>query len=218
MNKVLLLTGAAALLAATASPAPSLPAGAADSQAPATTPLPAPAVAPGPEHDFDYLLGDWEYSGVRKEEGGDWQVHGLWSAMRLGDGAKVLDEFRMLSEDGETLYLSTTLRAYDQRHQRWDLVSADPGTGLQNIGTAYREGSEMRIEQTFDANEPTPSLWRIRYHDIRPDRFSWKGDRSRDGGKTWVKDFMVLEARRIGPARTLEPLTTVKAMAKPKGQ
>jgi hypothetical protein len=71
----------------------------------------------------------------------------------------------------------------------------------------------MRVEQTFDATSPHPSQWRIRYHDIEADRFLWNGDRSLDGGKTWVKDFMTLEVRRIGPARTLEPLTSAKRPA-----
>jgi hypothetical protein len=57
---------------------------------------------------------------------------------------------------------------------------------------------------------PTPSIWRIRYYDIQPDRFSWAAARSTDGGKTWVTDFLRIEARRIGPARSLGPLAPAK--------
>jgi hypothetical protein len=55
-----------------------------------------------------------------------------------------------------------------------------------------------------------PSLWRIRYFDIRPERFSWTAGRSTDGGATWTTSFQQLEARRIGPPRSLEPLTSVR--------
>jgi hypothetical protein len=71
----------------------------------------------------------------------------------------------------------------------------------------------MRIEQTFGVAAGTPSRWRIRYHHITPERFSWAADRSTDDGKTWVANFQQLEARRIGPARSLPPLTTVRTKA-----
>ena len=68
----------------------------------------------------------------------------------------------------------------------------------------------MRIEQTFGAVTPNPSLLRIRYYNIKPDQFSWTADRSMDGGKTWTTTFQTIEAHRIGPARSLEPLTHPK--------
>jgi hypothetical protein len=71
----------------------------------------------------------------------------------------------------------------------------------------------MKIEQTFGVAAQTPSTWRIRYYDIAPDKFSWTADRSTDGGKTWVTNFQQLEAKRIGPARSLAALTTVKGKA-----
>jgi hypothetical protein len=53
---------------------------------------------------------------------------------------------------------------------------------------------------------PWSALWRIRYYDIRPDGFSWVADRSLDDGVTWERNYLRIEARRIGPARSLEPL------------
>src|SRR5712691_4268407 len=125
--------------------------------------------------DFDYLLGDWEFSSVSREFG---KGRGYWSAVR------VLDQ--------------------------WELVSTEGGTGLQNIGTGHRIGAEMHIEQKFGVTSPNPSTWRIRYYDIGPDRFSWTGDRSMDGGKTWTAKWLQIEARRIGPPRRLGPLAPAK--------
>ena len=64
---------------------------------------------------------------------------------------------------------------------------------------------------------PTPSVWRIRYYNIRPDGFSWAADRSTDDGRTWVKDYQTLEARRIGPARSLPPLTVARKASPNQG-
>jgi hypothetical protein len=157
--------------------------------------------------DFDYLLGDWAFTSVSQEFG---KGGGYWSAVRLAEGAQVLDEYRVVGDSGQTYYALSTLRAYNAALDQWELVSADWGTGLQNVGTAHRVGAEMHIEQKFGVMSPTPSIWRIRYYDIQPNRFSWAGDRSTDGGKTWVADFLRIEARRIGPTRSLGPLAPAR--------
>ena len=156
--------------------------------------------------DFDYLLGDWEFTATSKDYG---TFKGYWSALRLEKG-QILDEYRIVGDKGETYYVTTTLRNYNGALDRWELIGTDAGRGLQDIGTGHREGAEMRIEQTFGVASGNPSLWRIRYYDIRPDHFSWIADRSTDGGKTWTTTYQQLEARRIGPPRSLGPLTPTK--------
>jgi hypothetical protein len=155
--------------------------------------------------EFDYLLGDWEFTGIRREPEGDMKFRGVWSALRLAEG-QILDEYRVLGDKGETFYVTTTLRAYNGQRDQWDLVSADAGAGLRDLGTARKAGSEMRLEQKFGVGTKNPTVWRIRYHDIQPDRFSWAADRSSDDGKTWITNFQTIEARRIGPARTMGPI------------
>lgn len=155
-----------------------------------------------PENDFDYLLGDWVFSAEDKTYG---KYGGVWSAVKLPEG-QILDEYRVLGDDTTTIYVTTTLRNYNARLQRWELIGADAGTGLQDFGTARRVGSEMHIEQRFGVGSDQPSLWRIRYFNIEQDKFSWAADRSNDDGKTWVRDYMRIEARRVGGPRSFGPL------------
>jgi hypothetical protein len=159
--------------------------------------------------DFDYLLGDWEFTADNKEWG---KSRGVWSAVRLGEDGPIIDEYRIVGDKGETWYVTRTVRAYNAVLDRWELVSTDEGTGLQNFGTGRREGSEMRIEQKFEATTPNPAIWRIRYYDIKADRFSWAADRSKDGGKSWVKNFHTIEARRVGPPRPTQILAPARKM------
>ncbi len=156
--------------------------------------------------EFDYLLGDWEFTAVNKQWG---RLRGYWSAVKLGGGL-ILDEYRVIGAGGETTHVTTTLRNYNGAAERWELVSADAGRGLLDIGQGRKSGSEMVVAQTIGVAGGEPSLWRIRYYNIRPDGFSWTADRSNDGGKTWIRKFQTIEARRIGPARTISALAPAR--------
>jgi hypothetical protein len=157
--------------------------------------------------DFDYLLGDWKFTGNNREFGA---IRGYWSAVRLSEG-QILDEFRVVSDDGDTVFVTTTIRNYNAFADRWELVGMDRGNGLQDAGTARREGGEVLIEQRFGvAAGRTPNILRIRYYDLRADRFSWSADRSVDGGKTWLSSYQKIEAQRIGAARSLDSLAPAR--------
>ena len=96
--------------------------------------------------DFDYLLGEWKFTSVSKEWG---EGQGYWTAVRLGDGADILDEYRVVGDSGETYVLLHTLRAYNASLDQWELVSSDNTTGLKDAGSGQRAGAEMHITQMF---------------------------------------------------------------------
>ena len=152
--------------------------------------------------DFDYLIGDWEIATTSKEFG---KGRGFWSTVRLSEN-QILDEYRLVGDKGETFYVTTTIRAYNANADRWELIGMDQGNGLQDFGIARRQGSEMHIEQRFGIARGNPVTMRIRYYDIQADRFSWTADQSKDGGKTWITQYLTIEARRIGPSRSLGAL------------
>ena len=156
--------------------------------------------------DFDYLLGDWEFTSTSREFG---TGHGVWSAVRLSEG-QILDEFRILDTAGKTVYVTTTVRAYNARLGLWELVGMDEGSGLQNVGSGMRVGTEVHLEQKGEDDTGKAMIMRIRYYDVLGDRFSWRADQSSDGGKTWTKDVLRIEARRIGPPRAMNALTPRK--------
>jgi len=156
--------------------------------------------------DFDYLLGDWQFTADNKQYG---KSNGRWSAVRLATG-QILDEYRLVDDKGATFYVTATIRNYDAIHDRWELIGMDDRNGLQDFGTAQRIGGEMRIEQKFGVSGGNPTMMRIRYYNIQANSFSWAGDQSTDNGKTWVKDQLRIEAKRIGPARTLPQLAKAK--------
>lgn len=164
--------------------------------------------------DFDYLLGDWEFTGVRKTTNGpDQKLHGFVSAVRFPKGAEILSQDRFLNEDGSIFFESSTILAYNAALDQWETAStADggAGTGLQDHGVAHRVGNEMHTEGHFGTMSPKPTIWRIRHFDIQPDHYSLVAERSTDGGKTWQTDYERVEMHRVGPARAMEPLIPAK--------
>ena len=76
--------------------------------------------------DFDYLLGDWQFTGTNRQYG---KTQGYWSAARLGEGAQIIDEYRIAGDDGETYYVhlycallqrfSGPLGACGNRYWKW---------------------------------------------------------------------------------------------------
>lgn len=159
-------------------------------------------------NDFDFLLGDWAFTAQSKLYG---DGHGLWTAVRLGDG-EILDEFRVLGDNGATIYLARTLRVLNNFAGRWDLVGFHDHGGLRNTGIARRTNGEIQIEQRIHDDSGKAALLRIRYHSIEASRFSWTMDRSTDEGKTWTLNEQRIEAKRIGAAKPALALTDVKRL------
>jgi hypothetical protein len=154
--------------------------------------------------DFDYLLGQWRFEGTSKQYG---KFSGYWTAVRLAGEGSVLDEYRVVGDSGQTYVLTSTLRSYDALRDQWELVSVGNPNGLQDVGTGRRVGEEVHIDQSFGVGGPHPTRMRIRYYDIGPDHFSWNGDCSSDGGRTWVDGCLRLDVHRIGPPPPVMPLT-----------
>lgn len=142
---------------------------------------------------FDYLLGDWEFTGERMTANGKVKFRGYWTATRTPDNHSLIDEYRVVDDAGKTTYVTTTLRGFDPREHRWRIVSIERSGNLAE-GKAWKDGNDMRIEQSYGG----PVL-RFRYYDIQEDRFSWVGSGPDEKGE--YHEFQWIEARRVGAPR-----------------
>ena len=139
---------------------------------------------------FDYLLGDWEFTGERTSQNGRQKFRGYWTATRTPDNHALIDEYRVVDDAGHTLYITTTLRAFDPRDHKWRIASIERSGNLAE-GRAWKDGADMRIEQSYGG----PVL-HFRYYDIQAAKFSWVGSRPDEKGE--YQEFQWIEARRIG--------------------
>ncbi len=149
--------------------------------------------APPPEaSQFDFLIGVWDIVSEPNIPGVPERVRGRWTAKKSADGFMVVDEYRVFDGEGGTAYLGETYRVFNPSAKRWEFRFVEPFSGTWHEGTAVKVGDEMHLTQ---GTPQGGGMSKIRYYDIRPDRFSWMSERSRDGGKTWTKGARI-EATR----------------------
>jgi hypothetical protein len=145
-----------------------------------------PAV-PSETHLLDSLLGHWSY--VEDLHTLNYKPKGTWTFSRAADGFIVLDEFRTDNGSGGTAVIVDTYRAYNPKAKTWSFqttIYQAPEIGQKN--GEWDEGV-TRIEngEIFDEITKGATITRARFYNIKKDSFSFRGDTSNDGGKTWVK-------------------------------
>jgi hypothetical protein len=159
-----------------------------------------PEPGTGRATDYDALIGTWRFrfqSSARPEPGRPTSYYpvapGTWTFRRTHDGLMVADDFRLDSGDA-----TATFRVFDPEKRRWEIQGTDVGSGRWDDGITWSDGEDRLVIQRMDATGQR--VMRARYRFLSPDRFVWRADVTWDGGKTWVKDGMRLEAERAAGA------------------
>src|SRR5438094_4093818 len=148
----------------------------------------------GTATDYDALIGMWEFTFQSRQPDGSFGAPftGHWVFEKKPDGGIVEDHWRPdnpTTPMGSSLY---TYRVFDPDQKIWRLVGASSRGGGLIPGRTWAEASgRAGIEWYGDV------LVRFRYFALTPNSFLWRQDQSRDGGKTWILDTAVMEARRI---------------------
>jgi len=144
----------------------------------------------GSPGDFDFLVGQWTYRyQLRNPATGAWGSvqEGNWVATRRPDAAFVEDEFT--GRRGAIL----TFRSFNSERRLWEIQGVRLERGVWQPGVSWSDGENRYLVQ----DDPDRKIRiRIRYYAITPDRFLWRADGTNDGGKTWLRDIMLIEARR----------------------
>lgn len=130
--------------------------------------------------EFDFWLGTWQ--GVW--DGGE----ATNTITKIMDGRVILEQFRMPGFEG------MSVSVYDPEEDVWRQTWVDSvGDYLDFVGGRVDGGMELR-------REAPGGLFRMLWHEIEPDRFSWRWERSTDGGTTWEPRWLIAYER--APNRT----------------
>ena len=144
---------------------------------------------------FGQFVGDWvgEATFIKDDgteiPGGRGEVHFAWI---LG-GSAIQDVW--MAEDPKTKEMSaggTTIRFYDQEAERWQSTWISP---RQNTSLTFT-GKEVGKEIVLEAVNKRGRLEHWVFYDIkRGSSFTWRGESSADGGRSW-KTYARYEFRR----------------------
>jgi hypothetical protein len=150
----------------------------------------------GTPADYDFLVGTWKFRFQARDP-----VSGNYNPVVLGDwtGTKkfetlFFDEFANNSPNSAAAP-TMTYRAFNPAKSVWEVQCVKVGKGVWQPGVSWSDGKDRFLVQS---NPGLGTLLRIRYYSIQPDHFLWRADGSRDGGKTWMRDVMLIEATRTG--------------------
>ena len=156
--------------------------------------------APPPEaSQFDFLVGEWTVDVTSKAPGTPPQYHGVWRAAKTLNGLGIVDEYGVTDDAGRIVYAGTTLRVFDTKAASWTMRYVDQfagETGRWSELKGVKQGQEMHVEQRGQGLDGRTTILKIRYYNIQPNHFSWAADHSGDGGATWVRDYLRIEATR----------------------
>ncbi len=159
--------------------------------------------APGPHLSlgneariFDRLVGTWDcdYSFIA-EDGTVSHKPGELLFGWIIDGRALQDiwiGYPQRSNDERTI--GTSVRFFDSKAKRWRVVFVAPAFGVLTLMQGGAEGD--RIVLTGQDSDGSSLRWS--FNEIKADSFVWRGEKSRDGHKTWRLEEEHHMKRRTG--------------------
>ena len=146
---------------------------------------------------FGQFVGAWDVTatqidrdGTRRELEGEWHFAWVLEGRAIQD---VLISPRVGS-DGDRFEYGTSLRFYDPGLERWWITYVTPVGRVVHQLWCTPGGPEIHLEGIAPGG--THELWS--FTEIGPERFTWRGQTSFDGGRTWFTDEVMHATRRRG--------------------
>jgi len=133
-------------------------------------------------HVFDQFIGTWECDYANFAENGA-ITRGKGEVMFgwILDGLAVQDVWTWTAEGSTGRELVTDIRFFDSKSGKWRAVWVNPTSFLVKTASGGLVGDRIVLESTATDG----SLDRWSFNNIAKDSFVWRGEKSRDGGKTW---------------------------------
>jgi hypothetical protein len=147
--------------------------------------------------DFDFLIGTWSFTfQARNREGAftpSFTGHWVFTKKETGGQGVLIEDHWRPDDPSSTWEAGTwTYRAYNPERGLWEMQGINTNAGAWQPGLMWSVGNDRVLTEWYG-----PMLVRFRYFAIQTDRFLWRADATFDRGKTWIRDYWTMEARRI---------------------
>lgn len=132
---------------------------------------------------WDRFIGTWDCDfGFLLENGSVRHAPGELEFGWVLDGRAIQDLWITYPRDGETERgIGTSIRFFDDKSKSWRVVFVSPKYGAVLTVQGGVEGDRIVLR----GRDEEGAMLRWSFNDIQADSFTWRGETSRDGGKTW---------------------------------
>jgi hypothetical protein len=132
---------------------------------------------------FDRFVGTWDCDyGFIGEDGRVSHASGELKFGWIIDGRALQDIWISYPRKGaDERSIGTSVRFFDDKLKKWRVVFVGPAYGILITVQGGVEGSAIVLRGVDDHG----SALRWSFNDIQANSFTWRGETSRDGGKTW---------------------------------
>ena len=146
---------------------------------------------------LDFFIGEWSLTTKDlTPSGAIISGKARTKAYYILDKAAIQDDFYMLGQNDQVVFRGTSIRSFNRQSGKYQIVWVMPGVdGIIDISGVLSNGKLVTTGKGYDGRGEF--LERFEYYDIKPDSYSFKMDRSYDGGKTWLLNFSSFDTKRI---------------------
>lgn len=156
--------------------------------------------APAETEQFGFLVGEWDCATRSMKPDGSGYTEGSarWTGYWILGGWAIQDDWESAGPDGR-VFRGTNIRSVNPETHKWDNRWLPSGTLQWKSFEAERVGETMvMVGGEGRDGAGREFVDRNVFYEIGPDSWTWRKDRSFDGGETWVEGVAFIEARRAG--------------------
>jgi hypothetical protein len=148
---------------------------------------------------FDRMVGTWDCDfGFIAEDGSVRHVPGELRFGWIIDGRALQDIWITYPKPGsKERGVGTSIRIFDSKTKLWRVVFVSPAFNAIILVQGGLEGDRIVLRGV----DQESTLLRWSFNEIQANSFIWRGETSRDGGKTWRLEEEHHMTRREGGAR-----------------
>lgn len=163
--------------------------------------------APPETAQFDFLVGERHCTTQNMRPDGTLQdgPSATWTGYYILGGFAIQDDWVRPGPD-DTLFRGTNIRSFDPRTGKWDNRWLAAGSQQWKYYESEQVGDTMVMTGGAGVDAMDRAfLDRNTFHDTGAHGFSWRKDRSYDGGETWIEGVSVIHCRTHAHTEGLPP-------------
>lgn len=146
---------------------------------------------------MDFLVGEWQFNAKSMLPDGKFQNQIFYSSVnKIFGGNAHKDNFQYKDANGKLVSYGFTIRTYDKNSKQSKMLWFNHDLSfITEMKGEYKDGE---FHFTGKGNDNRGSyIEKITFYDITDNAYSWKSDKSYDGGETWLENFFSYTAKRL---------------------